>query len=342
MEPYTLGLFANMYPSYDGDMNGIFIQRMVRKLEGRGVVIKKAVKQSTSVLGYLPFYLRSAALCGDKSLDILQAHYIPHSSIVPALLKNNRPLVLKFHGDDGRIYPYRNFLNRKIIQASLGRADHVITASEEIRSGLISLGAARDRITAISSGVDTSEYIPADRDQSRGILRLPTDGTLICLYVGRIHPWKGIREMIDAARNHREILFLFIGPGAVPGHPENCRFTGNLPHEEIRTWITAADICLLPSYTEGISNFIMESLSCGVPVIASDAGGNPELVRNQETGLLVPVKDSDALAAAISWMGSHESERKEMGRKGRADMVLRYHDDLLIGKLIGIHRSLIG
>jgi glycosyltransferase involved in cell wall biosynthesis len=341
MEPYTLGLFANMYPAFEGDLNGIFIWRMVRKLEDRGVVVKKAVKQSPHISGYLPFYVRSARLCRDNSLDILQAHYIPHSSIIPAILKNNKPLVLKFHGDDARIFPYRNSLNRKIILAMLRRADHTLTASEEMRNGLISLGGDKDRITALSSGVDTAEYTPADRSRSRQSLGLPADGTMIVLYVGRLHPMKGIREIIGAARNLRNMLFIFIGPGAIPDHSGNCRFMGNIPHGDIRTWITAADISILPSYTEGISNFLMESLSCEVPAIASDVGGNPELIRNLETGLLVPARDSQALSEAISWMSGNESERKLMGKQGRADMVARYHDDLLITKLVEIHAMLL-
>jgi glycosyltransferase involved in cell wall biosynthesis len=341
MEPYTLGLFANMYPAYEGDLNGIFIGRMVKKLEENGVVVKKAVRQSTGIPSYLPFYCRSALLCGDRSLEILQAHYIPHSSIVPMLLKGRRPLVLKFHGDDARIYPYKNALNRCLTRASLRWADHILTASEEMRRGLIALGAEPDRITALSSGVDTREYAPGDRDGSRKLLGLQADTTPVVLYVGRLHPWKGIAEMVTAARELPGVLFVFIGPGPVPDHSANCRFTGAIPHADVKAWITAADISLLPSYTEGISNFVMESLSCQVPVIASDVGGNPELVKDHGTGLLVPAKDSRALAAAISWMIQHEAERKEMGRQGRKDMVSRYHDALLIRKMMDIHRSLI-
>jgi teichuronic acid biosynthesis glycosyltransferase TuaC len=77
MEPYTLGLFANMYPAFEGDYRGIFIQQMVRELEARGVTVKKAVKTSPSVIGYIPFSWQSLLLARDSSPDILQAEYIP-------------------------------------------------------------------------------------------------------------------------------------------------------------------------------------------------------------------------------------------------------------------------
>ena len=89
MPEYTLGLFANMYPAFEGDYRGIFIQQMVRDLEKRGVTVKKAVKTSSSVAGYIPFYWQSLLLQRDLSLDIMQAEYIPHSSIIPAFLKKN-------------------------------------------------------------------------------------------------------------------------------------------------------------------------------------------------------------------------------------------------------------
>jgi hypothetical protein len=76
MEPYTLGLFANMYPAFDGDYHGIFIQQMVRDLEARGVTVKKAVKTSPSVTGYFPFYWQSLFLARDSSPDILQAEQL--------------------------------------------------------------------------------------------------------------------------------------------------------------------------------------------------------------------------------------------------------------------------
>ena len=63
---YTLGLFANMYPAFEGDYRGIFIGQMVRDLELRGITVKKAVKTSSSVAGYIPFFRQSLSLARDK------------------------------------------------------------------------------------------------------------------------------------------------------------------------------------------------------------------------------------------------------------------------------------
>ena len=348
MQHYTLGLFSNMYPletAHNKNMKedpyrGLFIQRMVQKLESKGILVKKAVKRKSSPLGYFPFYAESIRLSFDPMVDILQAHYIPHSSIIPSLLKQGKPLVLKFHGDDGRIYPFANNFNRMITRFMIKRADHLIATSLEIREKLIGLGAFPGNVTAISSGVDTNRFRPDNMPSSKDVWGLPTDA-LVFLYVGRIHPWKGIAEIVSAARDHPDSQFVFAGPGTIPSHPDNCRFLGEQAPEKIPSLIAAADISLLPSYTEGISNFIMESLSCEVPVISTNVGGNPEIVKPDKTGLLVPPKDSHALSGAISWMKEHESERITMGKQGRAEMVSQYNDDVLIERLINIHQSLL-
>ena len=340
MESYTLGLFANMYPAVAGDYRGIFIQRMVHKLESKGVLVKKAVKREPSLWGYIPFYAESVHLSFDPAIDIFQAHYIPHSSAIPALFKQKKPLVLKFHGDDGRVYPFANKLNRLITRSMIKRVDHIIATSKEIRERLIELGASPDSVTAISSGVDTHCFKPTISETSKKLLNLPNDMPLF-LYVGRIHPWKGIYEIISAAHAHPDSLFVFAGPGNIPPHPDNCRFIGELSPEKIPALINAADVALLPSYTEGISNFIMESLSCGIPVIATNVGGNPEVIQHEKTGLLIPVKDSLALSKAIFWMNDHPDERKVMGKLGRVEMITHYDDDLLINRLMGIHQRLL-
>lgn len=340
MPCYTLGLFANMYPAYEGDWRGIFIKRMVDDLENREVKVFKAVKTNRSPLAYSDFYLRSLKLLLRDDIDIYQAQYIPHSSVFPALLHKKIPLVLRFHGDDGRIFPFQNRANKAIIQFMLRQADYVITPSEEIKQRLITLGARNDAICAISSGIDTKKYVPISRDKCRKTLGLPTE-TDICLFIGRLDPMKGVRELVQAAWENPDICFVFVGAGFFPDHPTNCIFTGSMNPSAIPLWINAADWTVLPSYSEGLPNVLMESLSCGVPAIASDVGGCPEVVRHMGTGLIIPPRDSKAISSAICWMRDHPEERIGMGKKGRIDMINRYEQNKLIERLMRIHIYLI-
>ena len=341
MLEYTLGLFANMYPAFEGDYRGIFIQQMVRDLEKRGVTVKKAVKTSSSVAGYIPFYWQSLLLQRDLSLDIMQAEYIPHSSIIPAFLKKNgTPLVLKFHGDDARIYPFQNRFNLALTRSMLKRADHVITSSGEMKQILTRIGGNPEQITALHTGIDTEFFIPGQKDESRIVLDLPESGTIF-VFVGRLHPWKGITEILRVAEACPDFQFVLIGPGNIPAHPENCIFTGVLSPGSVRLWLHAADCFILPTHTEAVPTSVMEAFACGIPAITTDIGGCPEIVDTGTNGLMVPVNDVQALKDAVRWMGTHPQERAEMGRKARLTAMEHYDHTVLIEKLIAIHRSLI-
>ena len=341
MAEYTLGLFANMYPASEGDYRGIFIQQMVRDLEARGVTVKKAVKTSPSVAGYLPFLGKALLLARDASCDILQAEYIPHSSMIPAFFRRKgTPLILKFHGDDARIYPFANRIYRRITNAMIHRADHIITASGEIRQILIRLGARPDRVSVIHTGVDTGYFHPMRKEECRQILGLPPD-TDIFIFVGRLHAWKGIHEILAVARTCPRAMFVFIGPGEIPPHTDNCVFTGVKRPEDIRTWLNAADCFILPTHTDAVPASVMEAFACGIPAITTDIGGCPEIVEPEKSGLLIPVRNTGRLGEAVGWMMNHPGERAAMGKKARDTVVERYDHNLLIRRLIEVHRGFL-
>ena len=341
MPDYTLGLFSNMYPAFDGDYRGIFIHQMVRDLESCGVMVKKAVNSHNSPVSYIPFYYESLRLARNKDLDLMQAEYIPHSSIIPAVFgRRNVPLILKFHGDDARIYPFKNRLYGHITRSMIHRAAYVITASDEMRTILMRLGLDPERSATVHTGVDTRFFTPGSQGEARRILGLSVEKTIF-LFVGRLHPWKGIFEIIQVARTCPDFLFIFVGPGQVPDHPANCVFAGQKNPTEIRQWLNAADCFLLPTYTEAIPTSVMEAFACGVPAITSDVGGCPEIVEHGKNGLLVPSRDVISLKAAVEWMNNNPDDRRRMGNHARIAVCKRYDHEILIKKLIGIHLALI-
>jgi teichuronic acid biosynthesis glycosyltransferase TuaC len=338
---YTLGLFANMYPAFNGDYHGIFIQQMVKDLESLGVTVKKAVKTSPSLTGYASFSYQSLILARDPSLDLIQAEYIPHSSLIPAYFRSqNIPLVLKFHGDDARIFPFKNRFNLDLTRSMLKRAAHVITASEEMRQILIAIGADSSQVTAIHTGVDTDFFTSLSKENCRQELKIRFDDTIF-LFAGRLHPTKGIGELIQVAHRCPHLTFVFVGPGKIPEHPRNCIFTGVKNHNDVRTWLNAADCLILPTYTEAVPTSVMEAFACGIPAITTDVGGCPEIVEQGKNGLMVPVRDIDALQSAVMWMNTHPDERKIMGYHGRLTVRERFDHKKLIERLISIHQGLI-
>ena len=122
----------------------------------------------------------SFRLAKSKECDIFQAEYIPHSSFVPAFLKGDTPLVIKFLGDDGRLYPYKNKIYQKIIEYMNRHADHIITVSEELKQNIIKFGGNSEKVSVISTGVDTQKFRNLGKETCRKSLGLPSD-KMICL-----------------------------------------------------------------------------------------------------------------------------------------------------------------
>ena len=104
--------------------------------------------------------------------------------------------------------------------------------------------------------------------------------------------------------------------------------------------MSAADILVLPSYSEGLPNVVMEALSCSTPAIVTDVGGCSEVVKDSETGFVVPVGDVEALRDRIKYLLENEGLRERMGKSGREDMVKRYERKKVISKLKDIYISL--
>ena len=333
-------LISNMYPR-GGSYSGIFIKHQVETIEELGIQVIKAVKTTRNPLGYFSFIFQSIYKLLFCDYDIIHAHYVPHSAFIPAMLKRikKKPLIVTFHGTDARIFPFKNRINRMLMMFVVNRSDKVIARSEEMKEVLEKLGVLNKKIVVIGAGVDTNLFRPIDKYKAREDLELPKTKYII-LFVGRLHKLKGVELIYECARNMPETLFVMVGDGDVKTDLKNCIFIGERRHEEIPLWMSAADILILPSYSEGLPNVVMEALSCGTPAIITDVGGCPEVVRDSETGFIVPVGDVEALRERMKYLLENEDLREKMGKLGREDMIERYEQEKVIGKLKEVYESL--
>ena len=330
-------LISNMYPR-GSSFSGIFIKHQVESIEKLGVRVVKAVKRRRNPLGYFPFIFQSVYKLLFCNYDVIHAHYVPHSALIPAAMKwiKKKPLIVTFHGDDARIFPWKNRINRMLTMFVVNRSDRVIAVSEEMKSVLQQLGCPCHKITVISVGVDTRVFHPRDKKRAREILELAVNEQIV-LYVGRLHEMKGVKLIYECARHMPETLFMMVGDGAVKTDAKNCIFVGERKHEEIPLWMSAADTLVLPSYSEGLPTVVMEALSCGTPAIVTDVGGCPEVVKDGETGFVVQVGDADAVMEKITCLLNDNEMIERMGRIGRRDMVERYDYIEIVNRLKAVY-----
>jgi glycosyltransferase involved in cell wall biosynthesis len=197
----------------------------------------------------------------------------------------------------------------KALRAREARAmDAVIVPSEYLQRMVAGWGVAPAHIHLISNALAGEQQAPSgSQAEARRRLGLPS-GPLL-LTPARLTAWKGIDHSLRALARIDGLHLVIAGDGpqraaleglvATLGLGPRVLFAGRVSAEQLGLYYRAADYTLLYSGYEGLSHTLLESLQAGTPVIASDKGGNPEVVRHGVNGLLVPYVDAEALAATL-------------------------------------------
>jgi glycosyltransferase involved in cell wall biosynthesis len=220
--------------------------------------------------------------------------------------------------------PVKRWLGRALL--GLG-TDRIIANANAVRDYLVRRGADPARVVTIRNGVDLDRFAaPLDvADVRRGLGLRPDD--LVATVVARLEPQKGHDVVLDAAARIYERLprlrFVFVGGGSAEasiraevarrGLGDRVVFTGF--RTDTADLVRAADLSILVSTKEGMSNTLLESLAAGCPVIASTVGGNAEVVG--DAGILIPPRDPAALARAIRQLLGDRPAARRMGARGR-------------------------
>lgn len=230
------------------------------------------------------------------------------------------------HSEHGRTFDDRAL--RFWAQRQLTRlADTVFALSEQLRRDLVKhVGLPAERIDVLYNGVDLARFGSADRRDARTRLGLAADAVVIGS-VGRLVAVKNypllLRAMAHPALAHVTLVLVGDGPeratlealAATLGLADRVRFLGH--REDVAQLLPALDTFVLPSLSEGMSNTLLEAMACSVPAIASDVGGNAEIVRDGVDGLLFPSDDEAALRDALVQLVHNAAQREQMGRASR-------------------------
>jgi glycosyltransferase involved in cell wall biosynthesis len=275
---------------------------------------------------------------------------------LPATLANlglRKPLVMKIVGDFAweyavrhRLVPADEPLERfqggrhgaaveavRLLQATYARrADLIVTPSEYVKRYVVGWGVRAERVRVVPNAVaDPTAELTVDRAEARARLGISTESELV-LTVARLTPWKGVDTLIAALTALRDCRpnarLVVVGDGPDRGRLESLaarapsatvRFAGEVPHQQVALYLRAADALALCSGYEGLSHVLLEAMAAGVPVVASRVGGNLELVRDGENGLLVPYGDVAATRRALRTMLEDPGPARRLGATARAE-----------------------
>lgn len=249
-------------------------------------------------------------------LDLIDAHFGFPDGYAATLLGRwlNVPVTITLRGTEVRhaaspeLAPW--------LRAALHRADRVFAVSESLRRVALSLGVSAGRVHVIGNGVDLARFQPRDRIQARAQLGLAAD-TPVLITVGGLVERKGFHRVIELLPQlrlkHPGLVYLVVGGPGPEGDmtselkaqvqrlqlQESVRFLGPMSPEALCGPLSAADVFVLATRNEGWANVLLEAMACGLPVVATDVGGNAQVVCRSELGTIVPFGDSASLQRAL-------------------------------------------
>jgi len=272
-------------------------------------------------------------VCHKFKPDILHAHNIFFSTTaVSTLLRTilRIPLVLTLHLGAFDMLGRKERLLASSYERLVGRweanvADRVTAVSMAVQAhGAGALGISLQDISLIPNGVDSGRFSPPQdfREPKHGPAKLSV------AFVGRMIENKGIEYLVKAAPKvltRFNARFVVVGNGPMYdqvqrltrslGVANSFEFLGEVDHVE--DILRSCDMLVRPSLTDGMPLGVLEAMSCGIPVIATSVAGTPELVRDRGTGLLIPPRDSEALARAIVELAQNPSLARELAWNAR-------------------------
>ena len=287
-------------------------------------------------------------LVRQKRPDVIHVHKgIAHALALAATWRNPVGAFIVNRGVSFPLDPW----NR--IKFRTRRVDRVVTVCEQIRQVVIASGRLPpEKVVVIYAGTDVDEFDPAkwDRSTFRREKRIP-DHDFLVGQVG-VRDWKGWKELIDAAAIVKNVRVALIGcrdeseSNAVKSYAAERRIGDRVEAIEYRTdmpnVLAACDLVVDASWAgTGITGTIREGMAMQKPVIATDCGGNAELVSSRNVGWLIAPRDVTALASGIEEVTGNRDRAAVVGNNARAHVVRGFSKDLRISRLENLYATVL-
>lgn len=280
-----------------------------------------------------------ARIVKKQDIQILHGH-LSTSSVLASLAARlaGIPSVATVHGINSK-YPYV-------------ACNKLIAVSEGVKRHLMKQGVSGEKIEVIYNGLETSRIAVGNRTEARESLWI-TESDIAFGITARITKAKGIAEAIEAtamvAKSHPKVRLVLFGDGnemeffrsmtISQGIANRVLFAGY--QTDIFKVLPALDAFMLPSHKEAMGIAILEAMACGLPCIGTNVGGIPEVILDNETGLLVPDKDAEALADAMTILITNPELRAEYGATGHQRLENEFSSSAMAKKAIALYEELL-
>lgn len=281
--------------------------------------------------------------------DLIHAHWAYRSGFVAAKVmeKYECPLVVTVQGSDINYWLHESRKRKRIVFA-LQRADAIIAVSRALAERVAAEGIATTKIHHIPNGVDLQVF-RVRPGLLRDELKTKFGDVPLFLCVANLFDLKGQDVLLRAMALLPEGAgaVVFVGDGTdrprlekLAGQlhiAERVYFAGRIRHSEVPAWMNACDALVIPSWNEGVPAVAFEALACGLPVVSTKVGILPEVITSDDFGVLVPVGDPPALAAALFTAARRTWDKGKLRTRAEA-----FSWERLSAQVLQVYRSLLG
>lgn len=302
------------------------------------------------------FYL----LFKGRNFDIFHCHQgLGFSSIAVLVAKIlKKPSIVKISNTGERFdlkVLKKTYIIGFILSEIIKRADKIIYLSEKMKQELLRNGVKKEKLLKIPNGVDTKEFKIPEKEEKikfKKLLGIGEDIPVI-IYTGTIQKKKNLKILIKLAeamkKEGKKYKVLIVGDGPERKTMEKevrekelenfIVFTGR--QKNVKSFLYASDIFVLPSFVEGLSNSLLEAASCGLPCVVSDIPGNREVVEDGRNGFLISPFDWKKFARAIEILIKNKSLMEKMGMESRKIIEERFSIEKVVEKYIQLYKQIL-
>ena len=296
--------------------------------------------QPLKYLLVLPFligeYFAARKLVRKHHIDLVHAHWLIPQGLIAVLLKRSSGHKIKTlvtaHGSD--IFSYNGPITRKLKGLVLNNCENLTVVSNSMKTAVIEMGGSC-QVDILPMGTDLStKFVPDDKNQNPKNI----------IFVGRLITQKGVNYLLDAFSKvfevHPDATLQIIGhgPELEPlklqakdlGINKHVIFSGGLSHNDLVTKLQSSSIAVFPycrnkqNSEEGFGLVLVEALGCHCAVIASRQPAIIEIIKDNQTGILIDEKDPQAISQSILKLLNNPEKRNLLAEKGRTDVLKRF------------------
>lgn len=322
--------------------------RIAREIEAIGVPVFPLRKSSKLDIALIPALVQ---LMRREQIDLIQTYLFTANTWARLAAIIARVPIIVSSERNVNMWEQRY---KQILGKLLDRwTQCTIANSNAVKEYLVGKGLASDKIQVICNGVDPQRFTTQDTPETlKAELGIPTHHQVVGL-IARLEPAKDVSTFLRAAalvaQQRQAVSFLIVGGGSLQkelideakrlGIAERIFFTG--PRRDVPRLLTVCDISAMSSLKEGMSNTIMESMAAGKPMVATNVGGNAELIAAGATGLLVPTRDPEALAQALQMLLDDPTLARRMGQQAKQRIAQLFSAESLVGSTEQLYDELV-